>query len=268
MANIAVAAGVFSAVYVWRTADSVRVQGLREGTAASVKRADVAVATVPQDSDSGSVGVPAGTNDLMPLHRAILAATEPGGSPRNGRATIGASGESAITYVAGGLLPNGTRIAEIYSDRVLLVKGTQSVWLYTDQKHKSDARADSMELLDLEPKAVGVAEARQELPSFSDYVRPNPIYKGEAMEGYAVTQGSRSGVFGQMGLSSGDVITQLAGIDLREPQTSGALFDRLAAGEVMTAKVIRGGEVVNMTLDGSSMFADRTRHSLSQAQVQ
>ena len=50
----------------------------------------------------------------------LLVSTHPGRDPQHGTVQLGVDGNYPQTYVAGALLENGTRITEVYTDRVVL----------------------------------------------------------------------------------------------------------------------------------------------------
>ena len=205
---------------------------------------------VPKGNDASVSKVPL---DL------ILVATEPGPTPKEGLARLGVVRESPQTYVAGALLLNGARIAEIYADYIVLEKNGRSTRLYVDGSKVAKLGGASA---DLSPKVragmltVGgtpppVAAVATSHSTLTDYLRPSPMYEGSSMVGYQVYPGDKAGVFGQMGLKAGDVITAIDGTPLNEPGTAWETLNLLVEGVALSATVKRGGEVQHVTLDGA-----------------
>ena len=64
-----------------------------------------------------------------------------GRSSAEGLAVLGAAEASSRTYVAGALLENGARLAELHSDHVVLTRAGRRYTLYMPQTGKSDALA-------------------------------------------------------------------------------------------------------------------------------
>jgi hypothetical protein len=214
-------------------------------------------AWVPTRSPKKAIGItpalPKGNDSsISPVTlRLMLVHASPGTTPFQGSAKIGVVRETPQTYVAGALLENGARLAEIHENYVLLTKSGRSARLYIE------GVAHSAEIGDVSATLVGLPQtAPPALPKASrelltDYIRPNPIYDGQSLVGYELYPGANSGPFNQMGLRPGDVIVKLQGIQLNDPTASWEVLRQLAAGEVLEAEVRRGGSLESLHLDGS-----------------
>jgi general secretion pathway protein C len=93
----------------------------------------------------------------------------------------------------------------------------------------------------------------------TDYIRPNPKYEGETLRGYEVYAGQSSGVFFQMGLQGGDVITAINGVPLSEPQSAIEQLRQLTQGVAVTATIERKGQSQTLSLDGALIIKDQER---------
>src|SRR5712671_5565819 len=79
------------------------------------------ITVIPPGTDSSVSPV------TLPLY---LVATSPGRNLKEGSARIGANPEFPQTFVAGAVLANGAKLAEIHRDHVVLERGKQRIDLY------------------------------------------------------------------------------------------------------------------------------------------
>jgi type II secretion system protein C len=219
-----------------------------EATVAPVRKTDDIAA---EGTDSSLSATP------LPLY---LIATSPGRNKNDGTALIGTSLENPQTYAGGALLVNGARLAEVHKDHVLLTRGDSSAELYLYQRDpRADQRRSSSDLLTVSstPAVPLVVDKMGE--GLTDYVRPSPVYDGEILRGYQVYPGSHRGVFAQLGLEPGDVVTSINDAPLNEPLQSMELFAQLMRGVAVVATVDRKNISRRITLDGALIRADQER---------
>lgn len=192
---------------------------------------------------------------LQALH---LVSTSPGRNAREGTAALGVDIKNPQTYGAGAILANGARLTEIYADYVVLVRGDESTGLYRDGFDAKRRKQDSKLLLvgGVEPEASPVVTTREIV---TDYLRPSPVYDGPIIRGFVVYPGTRSGVFSQLGLQGGDVITALNDTPFSDPAQAYEMFRQLTTGVAMTATLERQGKRERLTLDGAHIVADQER---------
>jgi hypothetical protein len=191
--------------------------------------------------------------------------SEPGQNTHSGKAMIGVDREHPQTYLAGAILENGARVDEIYRDHVVLVKGGQHTALYIDRELALEpaARKESALLL------VGGPSSEASHPHYSeepvtDFVRPVPVYRGGLVAGFQVYPGNRSAPFNQWGLKAGDVITDLDGQPLTDPEQVMQLLHGLLEGQALQATVQReGGTPFSVSLDGADVGRVRTASSVA-----
>lgn len=217
----------------------------------------------PVDAQSGAPGATAqplpGTDSSisrvpLPL---ILVRTEPGRNAREGRAFMGTARENPQTYAAGALLANGARIQEIHSDHVVLERDGKKVKLYVDGSKQNAKALNDLLTVGGQPEIKPAVATSREI--LTDYIRPSPVYDGEMLKGYQVYAGQRSGIFSQLGLQNGDVITALNDQPFTDPQQAISLFKELTTGAAMTATVDRKGSIERISLNGQLITEDQER---------
>lgn len=202
----------------------------------------------------------AGTDSSMSTRPLLLRlmATAPGRHAEEGTAKLGVSEQNPQTYSAGAVLANGARLAAIYADRVILERDGESVTLHLEGEGESPGAAQR-ELLSV-GASQELAAARPTTRSvLTDYLRPSPVFDGETLVGYQVFPGRSSGVFSQMGLQSGDVITGFDGAPLVDGEQAMLLFQYIAEGGVALASVSRKNTRLTLSLDGALILADQER---------
>lgn len=230
------------------------------------------IASVPAAPSVHSVPantLPAGTDSSLsakpqPL---FLVATSPGRNQHEGTAQIGTNPDNPQTYVAGALLANGARLAEIYRDHVVIARGDSTVRLSLYSR-SNPASSSSSELLMVGGEQDVPVRAAVTRDVLTDYIRPSPVYDGESLLGYQVYSGAKAAVFTQLGLQAGDVITAINDMPLSDPQQAMELFADLTRGSAVTATVKRNNSVRKLALDGALILADQDRSLNATAQSQ
>jgi type II secretion system protein C len=133
----------------------------------------------------------------------------------------------------------------------LLRKGRKSARLYLENATTTGMFGDSTMLL---VGGVNEAPSPAKITSreiLTDYIRPSPVYDGDTIVGYEVYSGAKTGPFAQMGLQAGDLIIELNGTPLNDPQVAWDMFHQLADGVVLSGTVTRKGAAQAVSLDGS-----------------
>ncbi len=202
----------------------------------------------PLGNDSSISPVP------LPL---ILTGTMPGRNAREGQVFIGVNKDSPQTYAAGAILANNARIAEIYTDHVVLEREGQRVKLYLQGTGKPSDAKQLTSLLTVGGTAAPPPAKVTSHEILTDYIRPNPMYDGQVLRGYQVYAGQKSGVFSQMGLQAGDVITAINGVPLNEPHSAIEQLMQLTQGFAVTAVIDRKGQRQSIALDGALITTDQ-----------
>jgi hypothetical protein len=196
----------------------------------------------PRGNDSSMSPVP------VPL---ILVSTQLGRNNREGFAHLGVDATSPQTYAAGALLANGARLSEIYSTYIVLERDGQSVRLYVQgagAKGITPALASLTTVGGTPPTPILLAVADKAL---TNYLRPSPVFEGDALTGFQVYPGKDEPTFAALGLKPGDVIVSMDGVAVSSADTTLAQLDTLLHGSALRAEVRRDGHLHTVSLDGS-----------------
>lgn len=189
----------------------------------------------------------------------ILTGTMPGRNAHEGSAFIGVYEESPQTYSAGATLLNDARIVEIYTDHVVLERDGQRVDLYLHGTGKTSDNKRFAAMLNVGgmPPPAPIKITNRDV--LTDYIRPSPVYEGQWLKGFRVYPGQHAGVFSQMGLQGGDVVTAINGVALSEAVSSMEQFKQVANGYAVTATVLRQEKLETLSLDGALIVQNEQR---------
>jgi type II secretion system protein C len=190
----------------------------------------------------------------------VLTGTVLGRNFREGSALLGVARENPQTYAVGALLANGARLTEVHAKYVVLERAGHSARLYLDGAalHPSDRRSSS-DVLSVGGEQRPAAAVANSTELLTDYLRPTPVYDGDMLVGYQVYPGAKPGVFSQLGLQSGDVITAIDGAPFVDPAQAIATLHELTNGIALSALVTRKGKSQLVNLDGTIIVRDQER---------
>jgi type II secretion system protein C len=197
----------------------------------------------------------------LPLY---LLGVVPGRSVTEGTAQIGTSIDNPQTYSAGAMLANGARLTEIHSDYVLLKRGERSARLQLFKRNAPPRPVPgSDDLLNVGGAPAPEPPKATNYEMLTDYLRPVPLYDGEVLRGYQLYPGVKRGVFTQLGVHPGDVITAIDGMPLIDAEQTIQMLRELTQGAALTVTVERNGRREQATLDGAAILADREKMATS-----
>lgn len=189
-----------------------------------------------------------------------LAGTLAGLDPGQGWAIIGASAQAARVYATGATLPGGTKLLEVYPDRVILDRnGTrESLALprlsgaagvtpiaYQSGGAQSGSLVDSVrELMTQDQSAV------------NELLRPQPVFAGAQLRGYRVYPGRNRGQFAKLGLQPGDLVTAVNGAALDDPNRALETLRGVGMGPTVTLTIDRNGQVQQLTVNPGTVVQE------------
>jgi type II secretion system protein C len=178
----------------------------------------------------------------------VLTGTVVGSRAGESVAFIGADEGSPQTYAMGAILANGARLAKIDRDYVVLERDGASVRLYA-QNVRGHSRASSELMMVGAPKAFTPARSNN-TDRFTEFLRPNPVYEGDAFVGIEVYAGSRAALFSRLGFQGGDIITAIDDAPMNDPQAATEALHQLASGIGGVVTVKRKGRTERFAIDG------------------
>jgi type II secretory pathway component PulC len=248
-AAVLVAAALWSArvpLSRWWSDDPPAAQTLE--TAGTTRAPDVTPA-VAREVDATVSDVPETQQQL------VLVSTAPGRTNIEGTARLGTSVRHPQTYAAGAILANGSTLTHIYTDRVVLEREGSKLTLYVADGNASRARGSADLALVGGPPRPAPDMPTLAADPLTDIIRSMPFYEHEAIAGVQVFPGQKSGVFAQLGLKSGDVITSLDAVPVADSQVAFEQLRMLTDGAALTATIRRGGKTQTIALDGRIVMA-------------
>lgn len=191
-------------------------------------------------ADPGAL-VPVSTQGLVLA--GVLASTE----PQNGRAIIGESTRSAQVYTVGATLPGGSRLFEVYPDRVVLDRGGGFETLPLPRQSGTPGSAGAP----AQPTIIGAAAIANVAVSetLASAIRWQAVMRSDKPSGVRVYPGSDAQRFTNFGLQPGDLILAINDTPLAD-QANGEQFLKTLAGAPQARLTLeRNGRTETVTID-------------------
>ncbi|WP_416306902.1 type II secretion system protein GspC [Neptunicella sp. SCSIO 80796] len=177
------------------------------------------------------------------------------------------------TYGVGDKI-DGTRVTinEVFADRITINNGGKIETLMLDgvDYNKSPSimvqasddndnkiyqpNEDSVQHLTLSPEVQNLRQEIADKPaSFSEYISISPEQQDGKPVGYRVRPGRTPDLFNAAGLQNNDIITELNGLDLTDPQQAMEAMSSLNEAESLQLTVNRDGDLLTLYLDLPSL---------------
>lgn len=164
-------------------------------------------------------------------------------------------------YAIGDTLPGNAELSAIYTDRVILQRNGryETLRLPTDIKPGNNvysAAAIPAAIRSSQSPAQRLQalrrQIRQQPATLARVLRISPVNDPEGkLVGYSLAPGRDPQLFAQLGLQSGDVVTEVNGLSLKDPQNAAGALRSLQSGEQVSLKLLRGGVEQSLSLDSS-----------------
>lgn len=181
------------------------------------------------------------------------------GHPESGEAMISSGRGEQKVYFIGDTIEggNGATLHSIYADRVLLNRGGRLETLRLPVELQASANAPVQRpSLAPTPQAAagGNASSLRDLISdnasrFTEIIRPVPHAEGGQMIGFRLTPGRDREAFAALGLEPGDVLTEVNGMTLNDPQSAAQVFTALGETSMANLTVLRNGAPMVLAVD-------------------
>jgi general secretion pathway protein C len=155
-------------------------------------------------------------------------------------------------------------LKEVYADRVIIKNGPVNETLMLDGVEynkntkqprlapatQSQASVRGPQRRTLSEDAIQASRELQEQPaSFIDYIAVSPHRPDGELAGYRVSPGKKPALFKAAGLKSGDVITDINGLDLTDMQQALEAMNMLKELQSLQMSVQREDELITIYLD-------------------
>ena len=98
------------------------------------------------------------------------------------------------------------------------------------------------------PEPVSVAPASGNPPQLSEVVTPEPHEANGKFVGFRLMPGSNVGLFNQLGLQPGDIVTAINGTPLDSPAAGAQALSAAASSPQVNLSLTRGGQQLNLPI--------------------
>ncbi|MCC2617054.1 type II secretion system protein GspC [Aestuariibacter halophilus] len=164
-------------------------------------------------------------------------------------------------------------LKEVFADRVILQNGPSRETLMLDGLEYEKPSTQRASAKPVRPSFTPSNPARQQQPEqdvnrtlsrdaaeatrelqenpgdFTDYIAISPQQQDGELVGYQVSPGRKPQLFQAAGLQSGDIITEINGLDLTDPQQALEAMNMLRTSLSLQITVNRAGDLLTLYLD-------------------
>ncbi len=179
-------------------------------------------------------------------------------------ALIADGSDEQKVYAIGDSIGPGTTLHAIYADRVVLNEKGRLTNLKLPREfvaaQSSNVRRATTRTRQVPRNSQSIqAVVSQNLTRLSDVIRPTPYLVNGQPAGYRVYPGRDRKQFAALGLRPGDVIQDINGQSLTDPQQAMSIFQSLGTAEQVTVTVERNGQPETIVLNTSQLDLDNTQ---------
>jgi general secretion pathway protein C len=163
-------------------------------------------------------------------------------------------------YVIGDSIVAGTSLHAVYPDRVILNEGgvLKELNLPRDFPNSSQpvrrSTASVTRASSVESSIQNVVA--QNVTKLADVIRPTPYFVAGQQQGYRVYPGRDRKQFAALGLRPGDLIKDIDGAALTDPQQAMQIFQNLGSTDQVSVTVERNGQPEVLVLKTSQLSLD------------
>ena len=186
-----------------------------------------------------------------------------------GAAIIENGGKQETYGVGEKITSTNATLKEVYADRVIIRNGPASETLMLDgldytkpsAQNNNDYQVEEIpegrpqtssgpQRRTLSKDALEASRELQEQPAnFTDFIAITPHRPTGELEGYRVSPGKNSALFEAAGLKSGDIVTEINGLDLTDTQQSLEAMGALREIQSLQMTIDREGDLLTIYLD-------------------
>jgi general secretion pathway protein C len=170
------------------------------------------------------------------------------------------SGQEKVYAIRDTIVP-GTTLHAVYADRVILNRGgaLEALKLPKDfpqgtQTVRRVAPPPVSRAADANPSIQEVVS--ENVTKLADVIRPTPYFVAGQQQGYRVYPGRDRKQFAALGLRPGDLIKDIDGAALTDPQQAMEIFQNLGTADQVSVTVERNGQPEVLVLSTSQLSLD------------
>ncbi len=157
----------------------------------------------------------------------------------------------------------GVTLHAVYTDRVVLNRGGTLEVLklpkeFPKGKGQTRRNTTTVSRTAANPRSIQNV-VTQNVTKLADVIRPTPYYVSGQMQGYRVYPGRDRKRFAALGLRPGDLIKDIDGAALTNPQQATQIFQSLGDSEQVSGTVERNGQPQVLVLRTSQLNLDENR---------
>ncbi|NJD32012.1 MAG: type II secretion system protein GspC [Gammaproteobacteria bacterium] len=211
-----------------------------------------------QGGAPGATDPNAVTATNMPL---VLVGTIANSDPKLGYAIIGESATTAKVYGVGKTITGGTKLHEVYPDRVILDRGGRLEALMLPKQFQGGGLTAAAPASTGGQPDMNLGDRLRQLAAsnpaaITDILRPQPVFANGQQRGYRVYPGRNRMQFNKLGLLPGDLVTAINGTPLDDPARGMEVLSTMNSAANVTVSVERNGETVQVNINNAQIAAD------------
>jgi len=193
-----------------------------------------------------------------------LKGTMAGSDNRLTIAIIADSRNEEQIYTIGDAVTSGTTLHAVYTDQVVLDRSGNLEALKLPKDLPISSAPVRRQATSVNRSAASNAASAQSIQNvvtqnatkLADVIRPTPYFVGGQQQGYRVYPGRDRRQFAALGLRPGDLIKDIDGAALTDPQQAMQIFQNLGTAEQVSVTVERNGQPQVLVLSTSQLNLD------------
>ncbi len=178
-------------------------------------------------------------------------------------AIIADNREEEKIYFIGNTVTAGATLHAVYADRVVLNRSGTLEVLKLPKDFPKGTRQVRRNATTVSRTAANLRSIQnvvtQNVTRLADVIRPTPYYVSGQMQGYRVYPGRDRKQFAALGLRPGDLIKDIDGAALTNPQQAMQIFQNLGNAEQVSVTVERNGQPQVLVLRTSQLNLDENK---------
>ena len=208
------------------------------------------------------------TSDLDALPDARVAFTVKGivsaTDPKSSVAIIADQSKEENVYKVGALIQPGTTLHEIH-DHLIVIRQNGALYKLELPKEFPQGTPNIRRSTPAVSRTVSGNKqsiqnvVSQNVSKLADVIRPTPYFVGGQQQGYRVYPGRDRKQFAKLGLRPGDLIKDIDGAALTDPQQAMQIFENLGNAEQVSVTVERNGQPQTLILKTSQLEINRDK---------